>query len=141
MTQSALHAELANHDVGLALEFSDTDLNRQLCLTNKILAYAQAGLYILATNTPAQSAFMEQDATRGLVCGQTPREMAEAILKMMEQIEVIKSGAMQRFEKGKKLAWEKEREKLQAIWEEQPGTVNRKERKEYVKYTEKKITL
>lgn len=117
LSQSALHAELANHDVGLALEFSNTDLNRQLCLTNKILAYAQSGLYILATNTPAQNAFMNEDSTRGLVCGQTPREMAEAILKMMEQHEAIKSGAMQRFEKGKKLAWEKERGKLQAIWE------------------------
>ncbi len=129
MTQSALHAELANHDVGLALEFSNTDLNRQLCLTNKILAYAQAGLYILATNTPAQSEFMNEDPTRGVVCGQTPREMAEAILNMMEQHEAIKSGAIQRFEKGKELAWEKERGKLHAIWEEQPGTVNRKGRK------------
>lgn len=117
MTQSALHAELANHDVGLALEFSDTDLNRQLCLTNKILAYAQAGLYILATNTPAQSAFMAQQPHRGVVCGQTPEAMATTLSQIIENSHQIKQQAPERFEKGKDLAWEKEREKLQAIWE------------------------
>jgi len=117
MTQSDLHAELANHDVGLALEFSDTDLNRQLCLTNKILAYAQAGLYILATDTPAQSAFMAQQPQQGVVCGQTPEAIAAALSKIIESSQEIKQQTLERFGKGKELAWEKEREKLKAIWE------------------------
>lgn len=117
LSQSDLHAELANHNVGLALEFSDTDLNRQLCLTNKILAYAQAALYILATNTPAQSAFMAQQPHRGVVCGQTPEAMATTLSQIIENSHEIKQQAPERFEKGKDLAWEKEREKLQAIWE------------------------
>lgn len=118
LSQPALHAELANYDIGLALEFDSSDLNRQLCLTNKIIAYAQAGLYILATDTPAQKAFMEEQPFRGLVCGQTPEAMAEALSKIMENKQQIKQKAMARFDKGNELAWEKEREKLSAIWED-----------------------
>lgn len=116
MNQSELHHELANHDVGLALEFNNTDLNRQLCLTNKIIAYAQAGLYILATDTPAQNQFMKEDTERGLVCGQSTDDMIKALKHLVSANEKIKSNAMQRFEKGKELAWEKEQEKLVNIW-------------------------
>jgi hypothetical protein len=40
-------------DVGLATE-NNTPLNRDLCLTNKILMYPLAGLAIAATDTTAQ---------------------------------------------------------------------------------------
>lgn len=118
MNQSELHRNLANYDVGLALEFNNTDLNRQLCLTNKILAYTQAGLYILATGTPAQQQFIEEGPERGLVCGQIPEAMAEALQKIVTDRDKIKNKALERFEKGKELAWEKESSKLTKMWEQ-----------------------
>lgn len=116
LPQPQLHAELSNHDIGLSLEFNDTDLNRQLCLTNKIIAYAQAGLYIIATDTPAQKQFIVEDPQRGTTCGQTPEEMAKAVKEIIKQKEQIKSHQIERFEKGKKLAWEKESHKIEEIW-------------------------
>jgi hypothetical protein len=106
---------LANHDVGLALE-PGKDLNNTLAISNKIMAYAQAGLYILATDTLAQKAFMEEEPERGMVCGQTDKEMAGALMQMIDNKELIKARAMERYEKGNVLAWENERKKLEKIW-------------------------
>ena len=46
-------------DIGLATELS-VPLNRDLCLTNKIFTYLQAGLAIIASNTTAQKDFLEE---------------------------------------------------------------------------------
>ncbi len=118
LSQPDLHAELANHDIGLALEFNNTDLNRQLCLTNKIIAYAQAGLYILATDTPAQKQFMEEHNEFGVVCGQTIEDIGKSIIRINEEKLRIKESRATRFELGKNLAWENEKEKLVLLWKE-----------------------
>lgn len=56
--QIDLHHFLCKMDIGLALENKNIDQNRDICLTNKILSYAQAGLYILATDTFGQRDFL-----------------------------------------------------------------------------------
>ena len=48
--------EASNHHVGLALE-SGANLNRNLCLTNKIFTYLLAGNAIVASDTDAQKDF------------------------------------------------------------------------------------
>lgn len=115
MTQTELHRSLVSYDVGLALEFDDSDLNRQLCLTNKILAYAQAGLYILATDTPAQKQFIQKNECCGLLCGQTPEALNDGIVKLMGQVKQIHSLRLKRFEKANVLAWERESSKFKTI--------------------------
>jgi len=115
LTQPQLHAELRNHDIGLALE-SGKDFNNKLAISNKIIAYAQAGLYIMATDTPAQKQFMAENPKSGIICGQTPEEISEALKKIIEQKEAIQNTRKLRFEKGKELAWEKEAGKLEKMW-------------------------
>ena len=56
----------AQFDIGLALE-SNTPLNRDICLTNKIFSYLTAGLAIIASNTAAQKAFIESNEGTGFV--------------------------------------------------------------------------
>jgi glycosyltransferase involved in cell wall biosynthesis len=53
-------------DVGLAVE-EPTSLNRELCLTNKILMYLSAGLAVAATATRAQSELMSNIPEAGFV--------------------------------------------------------------------------
>lgn len=53
----ALMPFAAQFDIGLALE-QKHPLNRDLCLTNKIFTYMQAGLAIIASETAAQRKFM-----------------------------------------------------------------------------------
>ncbi|MBI9061927.1 MAG: hypothetical protein JEZ14_08045 [Marinilabiliaceae bacterium] len=116
VSQIQLHKELANYDVGLALEIAATDLNKQLAISNKLYAYAQAGLFIVATNTLAQQQFMEVNPGVGLICGQTANDMQNTLEKIrLKEIE-IRNSKIKRFEKGKKLAWDKEANKLKDIW-------------------------
>ncbi len=54
-------------DVGLALEIK-TPLNRNICLTNKLFSYLISGLAIIASDTSAQKAFMEENEGIGFIC-------------------------------------------------------------------------
>src|SRR5690606_17167044 len=82
MHQRELHQQLANYDIGLALELNTADFNRNICLTNKIFAYSQAGLYVLATDTDSQKQFLGEFSEYGLLTAQNPI----AIRKKIEEI-------------------------------------------------------
>jgi glycosyltransferase involved in cell wall biosynthesis len=49
----------ARFDIGMATETASS-LNRDICLTNKIFTYVQAGLAVIASDTQAQELFLEQ---------------------------------------------------------------------------------
>lgn len=66
MPQKQLHLQLAKYDVGLAIEDAGSDVNRDICLTNKIWAYFQTGLYILASDTTAQKQFIRENGGHGV---------------------------------------------------------------------------
>ena len=51
-------------DIGLALE-NKAPINRDICLTNKIFTYMQAGLAIIASDTTAQEDFVTKNPTIG----------------------------------------------------------------------------
>ncbi len=51
-------------DIGLALE-NKVPVNRDICLTNKIITYMQAGLAIIASDTTAQKDFITKNPTIG----------------------------------------------------------------------------
>jgi len=67
-------------DIGLALE-NNTPLNRDICLTNKLFTYIQAGLAVIASNTTAQTEFIGQYPTIGkLYKGGDAQSLADALL-------------------------------------------------------------
>lgn len=53
-------------DIGMAAERS-VPYNRDICLTNKIFTYMQAGLAIIASNTTAQQSLLDQHPGIGMV--------------------------------------------------------------------------
>ena len=116
LPQKELHQKLCEFDIGLAIELSSADFNRDICLTNKIFAYAQSGLYILATDTSGQKQFMNEHQLLGLVSGQTEAEMEDAIGKILKNIQEIRSKKKERFEYAKNLSWENESPKLKQLW-------------------------
>jgi glycosyltransferase involved in cell wall biosynthesis len=60
-----LPAEIARHDVGLALE-DKTIRNRDLTITNKILQYLNAGLAIVATGTAGHQEVLAHSPDAGV---------------------------------------------------------------------------
>lgn len=117
MLQAELFKDLSNYDIGLAIELNAADYNRQIALTNKILAYFQAGLFILATDTPAQKEFIADHPEHGLVSGQTPAAILDSLMKMNEQKQDIRAGFQTRFNKATLHSWESQATILAAEWE------------------------
>lgn len=116
LTQKELHTKLSEYDIGLSLELNSTDLNRNYALTNKLFAYLQSGLFVLATDTPAQKDFMNKNTGFGMLTGQTPDEILKAVNYIKSNIKDIRTGSIKRFHEAKKFAWENESKKLIEIW-------------------------
>ncbi|QCR22166.1 glycosyltransferase family 4 protein [Pontibacter sp. SGAir0037] len=114
--QSELHKQLGAYDVGLAFESGAADFNRDICLTNKMFAYVQAGLFVIATNTKGQTLFLKQNPWCGMLTGVTSTELNKALKELIAQKQEIRKNARSRFENGKTLAWENEEEKLLNLW-------------------------
>jgi hypothetical protein len=121
MPQAELHKCICSFDIGLAIEQKASDFNRDICLTNKIFAYAQSGLYILATDTSAQKQFINEHPSLGRMAGQSETEMEEAVASIIQNIESIRAAKKTRFENAKTLRWENESGKLTEIWEKLMG--------------------
>ncbi len=118
LNQKDLNLKLSEFDIGLAIEVSSVDLNKDIALSNKIFAYAQSGLYILATDTTAQKQFISEHQKLGTISGQSIAEMEQEIAKLIQDIYNIRTQKKNRFEYAKKLAWENESQKLLQIWNE-----------------------
>ena len=119
LLQSDLHAGLANYDIGMAMDLTGRDSNRDIALTNKILAYYQAGLYIMATNTAAQKDFMNRHPGHGIVFKQDDRALfLSAILAIKNDIIRIRAGSLKRYQDAYADNWENESGKLVHMWKE-----------------------
>jgi hypothetical protein len=108
LNQRELNLKLADYEVGLALEMDSTDLNRQICLTNKIWAYFQAGLYIIATDTDAQVNFLSQNREHGIICQQNSTSLKMGLEVVYENKEMIRKNRLNRYSSAQDVSWEKE---------------------------------
>jgi len=113
MLQDELHRKLSEFDVGLALESPEQDFNRDICLTNKIFAYAQAGLFILATDTQGQTEFISRHSSFGKLFNQD--SITDTIKCLIDNIGTIQTTKMKRYTEAKSLSWENEKGKLIGI--------------------------
>lgn len=116
ISQKQLHKKLSDYNIGLALETDEASFNRQICWTNKLFAYAQAGLYILATNTSGQKQFIETNPWAGQLTGHTIDEISNTIYDLINNKEKINKEAKNRYLKAKSIAYEHEEVKLISIW-------------------------
>lgn len=62
-----LVAEAASYDIGLALE-TGKEFNNLLAVSNKLFTYLNAGLAVVATDTPGQAGIMAQIPETGVIC-------------------------------------------------------------------------
>lgn len=114
--QQQLHQLLALYDVGIALEDITSNFNRTICLTNKLLTYYQAGLYILATNTAAQEQFLKQHPSHGIITSLSNLE--EGLQQLVQQKETIRAGSQTRYTAAEKHHAAAELEQLAHCWEQ-----------------------
>lgn len=119
LQQSELHKELSLYDVGLAIEKPSSNFNRDICLTNKLLAYFQAGLFILASETSAQKKFIEKYPGHGMLSSLSNNDDLEtAFQKLAANKNAFRFTAKERFEKANNSSWENESQKLLLTWKQ-----------------------
>ena len=113
-----LLSRIAEHDIGLALEIPYC-LNRQYTITNKLFQYLQAGLAVIATDTPGQSEIFSQYPEIGsLIPSQNPQALAIAIEDLLanpQKLIQAKTAAMEAARKN--LCWETQEGKLRSLIE------------------------
>ncbi len=108
INQLELHKSLAQYDVGLVIELTSVDLNKDICLANKLFAYIQAGLFLFATNTKGQTDFLKDQKSQCVLVDQNVNSFAESIEKIIQSIKVIRLDKENRFSASKKMSYENE---------------------------------
>jgi hypothetical protein len=111
MEQSKLHSFMATMDIGLALE-PGKDVNNRIALSNKIITYAQSGLYILATDTYGQSQFLKSlDYNAGYIMDST----LEKAIKQLDKTLLTETFKINRWQNAKFFSWDNELLKLKKL--------------------------
>lgn len=116
LPQKHLHQKLINFDIGLAAEDIEADKNRSICLTNKIWAYFQSGLFIVATDTTAQKEFILKNSLHGDYYHDT-NKLEGILLELTHNIVLVRKNKKLRFENAQKNNWDNESFKLVEVWE------------------------
>jgi hypothetical protein len=115
LPQKDLFLELCKYDVGLALE-PGKDLNNNLAISNKIIAYYQSGLYILATDTLGQTEFMNKLVMHGETTSLT--NLQNRLKQLVIKKEEIRLNAKKRFLESSSFKSKLEVNKLVKIWDD-----------------------
>lgn len=115
MSQLDLNKKLSEFDIGMAVEEYNKEMNRNLCMTNKIISYYQAGLYILASDSYAQQEFLISRKFHGK-CFKNALEFETNLKLLYMNIKTLRDDRIFRFETANKENWENESMKLSNIW-------------------------
>lgn len=115
-TQYKLNQLLHTFDVGLAIENSFSDFNRNICLTNKIWAYFQSGVFIFASDTEAQKEFILENMESGIIISLNKESLEEGFKILIRDIKLIRSAKKVRYKLAQQNSWESESIKLANIW-------------------------
>ncbi len=100
-------------DIGMATE-TGVPLNRDICLTNKIFTYIQCGLAMIASDTQAQTLFMEQYPDTGkLYQKNNLQSLTDCIGFYLQNPDALYQTRLQNYQLGQtELNWETESHKF-----------------------------
>lgn len=115
MSQLDLHRFLSNCDIGLAIDMPN-NLNRELALTNKIVAYVQAGLFILATPTKAHQLFLYDFDSGYRTTDYSSSSILTCLNQLIKEKAIIRADQPGRFHNGRNYDWELFSDKLLDVW-------------------------
>jgi hypothetical protein len=105
VSQKELHLLLSNYDVGLALDFP-INRNREIALTNKIVSYVQAGLFIFSSITPAQELFILENCLEAHLVKNELQDIKLGLEKLIKERNLNGFNKLDQFEKGKLISWQ-----------------------------------
>ena len=118
VANTELLSRIAEHDIGLALEVPYC-LNKKHTISNKLFQYLQAGLAVIATDTPGQREILSQYPNIGsLIPSENPQVLAIAIEDLLinpQKLTQTKTAALDVAQNH--LCWEKQTQRLRSLIE------------------------
>lgn len=104
-------------DIGMATE-TGVPLNRDICLTNKIFTYVQCGLAMIASDTQAQTLFMEQYPCTGKLYDKSNlQSLTDCINFYLQNPEALYQTRLQNYQLGQtELNWEQESRQFLSLY-------------------------
>ena len=115
MSQNTLHQQLGGFDIGLALEPAK-DENNDLAISNKMLAYLQAGLFVVASNTKAQESYLGELPNHGICFDYKINDSSNVLNNVIAQVDSIRAKRIIRYMDFKNRNWENESVRLLNEW-------------------------
>jgi glycosyltransferase involved in cell wall biosynthesis len=103
-------------DLGLTMDDMKSD-NSKVGLPNKIFDYIHAGIPIAATPVPEVKNIIEQYKVGFCFQSFNPEDIAKEIMEFLENKSLISTIKANTIIAAKELCWEKEKQKLEAIYE------------------------
>lgn len=115
MGPEALNRQICTYDVGLAID-RPKDYNSAIALSNKLITYYQAGLYALATDTPAQKEFLKSHPHSGMTISTDQEGFIDKLAQIIASKDSIRRTKSERFKNARQFNWETESGKLLKLW-------------------------
>lgn len=111
LPEQQLMQEVAQHHIGLALEASP-NLNRRICLTNKLFTYLLCGNAIIASDTEAQVQFMKEHNSVGQTYSSgNATQLATLISRYYTNKQLLQDNRRDAYNlASEKMNWEKEQQ-------------------------------
>jgi len=120
VSPSQIFSIAARHHIGLALE-SETTINRDICLTNKIFTYMLSGLAIIATDTSAQKLLIDKNKGIGKYYQKgNIRELVDLIVEYQSNPQKLKETCTNSLKlASEKFNWEEDQKTMLSLIEKQ----------------------
>ncbi len=117
LSTKELDLNLVNYDIGFASE-TPLNYNREICLTNKIFQYMNAGLAILATDTNAQIKFSKDTGIGQIYKRGDYKQLSLIVSRLIENPEILYKAKSSTASNSKNYSWEVESLKLKNCFNE-----------------------
>ena len=116
MKQMELHQFLSTFTVGLVTD-PPINRNRELAITNKIIAYSQAGLYILSVSADGHDQFLTESELNYRIIENDKKEIRQALVYLISNHDAIKNCQHKQYKYASVNSWESINGKLTETWQ------------------------
>ena len=116
MKQMELHQFLSAFTVGLVTD-PPVNRNRELAITNKIIAYSQAGLYILSVSADGHNQFLKESELNYRIIENDKKEIRQALLYLITNYGNITDFQYKQYKYAHVNAWESINGILAETWQ------------------------
>lgn len=116
MSPKQLNRFIGHFDVGIAADFPGRDENRDISISNKIISYLQAGLFVLASETRGHRWILSDYKSHGILTSTEVKSIVKAMDEILSSKNLIRENKLKRLEAAKDLSWENECRKLDNIY-------------------------